>query len=185
MASLEGRTAVFIDGHSTYFAVKALNFDMDYKRLLAWLDEEFGPILRATYYTTVSDEENIHQDIVPLLDFLQYNGFSICTKPIKVYDEDERRTSRRGDVNVEISVDMLLTMQHVDNIVLFSGDANLKKAIQAVQQNGCRVFVISTNETKPKIVSDELRRFSDEFIELSELVDFFQRGVAKPVLVNK
>ena len=64
---------------------------------------------------------------------------------------------------------------HVDHIVLFSGDGDFRPLIESVQRNGVRVSVVSTIRSNPPMISDELRRQADNFIELDELRDVIGR----------
>src|SRR5262245_12319033 len=58
---------------------------------------------------------------------------------------------------------------HLDHVVLFSGDGDFRRLVEAVQRKGVRVSVVSTIRSSPPMVADELRRQADTFIELDEL----------------
>ena len=97
------RIALFIDGANLYSAAKGLNFDIDYKKLL----EEFrtrGKLIRAYYYTAIVEDQD-YSPIRPLVDWLDYNGFTLVTKPAKEYTGADGRRRFRGDMDIEIAVD--------------------------------------------------------------------------------
>ena len=100
------RLALFIDGSNLYGAVKTLNFDIDYKKLL----EEFrkrGILVRAYYYTAIVEDQE-YSPIRPLVDWLDYNGFTMVTKPVRRYTEASTGLTRtKGNMDIEIAVDML------------------------------------------------------------------------------
>ena len=172
MTSRQGKTALFIDGANVHATGKALGFDVDYKRLLTAF-ERFGVILRAFYYTTIDDPEFC--SIRPLLDWLEYNGFAVVTKPIKefTYASGERKIKR--NVDVEIAVGAMAIAKHVDQIVLFSGDGDLRVLVEALQRLGVRVTVVSTVKG---MIAPELRRQADEFIDLKSLEEQIARRAA-------
>jgi len=167
------RLALFIDGANLYSAGKTLGVEVDYRKLL----DEFrrrGQLLRAYYYTALIENED-YSPIRPLVDWLQYNGFKVVTKPAKEYTDSTGRRRIKGDMDVEIAVDMLNLSKHVDRIVLFSGDGDLTRLVEAVQENGVRVSVVSTVKTSPPLIADELRRAADTFIELADLAELVGR----------
>jgi uncharacterized LabA/DUF88 family protein len=162
------RLALFIDGANAHATAKALGFDIDYKRLLAEFQRR-GTLVRAFYYTAIFEDQE-YSSIRPLIDWLDYNGFTVVTKPAKEFDDGEgRRKFKRSSMGVELAVDALEIANQVDNIMLFSGDGDFCPLLEAVQRRGVHVSVISSLRSKPPIIADELRRQADTFIELDDL----------------
>jgi uncharacterized LabA/DUF88 family protein len=159
------RTALFIDGQNLYYAAKSLGFGVDFKRLLFEF-QKHGTIVRSHYYAAIS--ENADQSARPLLDWLNYNGFTVLAKPTKEFDDGEGRRKIKGNIGVELAVNALEISDRIDHIVLFSGDGDLRALVEAVQWRGVRVTVVSTIRTKPPMVADELRRQADAFLELDD-----------------
>lgn len=167
------RLALFIDGANLHAAAKNIGFDIDFKRLL----DEFkkrGLMIRAYYYTTVIDDQD-YSTIRPLVDWLDYNGFTLVTKPAKEYVDREGRKRFRGDMDIELTVDMLELAPRTDHMVLFSGNGDLSAVVAAVQRKGVRVTVVSTLKTQPAMAADELRRQADTFVDLADLADIIGR----------
>ena len=167
------RLGLFIDGANLYSAAKSLDFDIDYKKLL----EEFrkrGRLVRANYYTALLENEE-YSPIRPLIDWLDYNGFRVVTKPAKEYSDDTGRRRVKGDMDVEVTVDLLESSSYLDHVVLFSGDGDFRKVVEAVQRRGVRVSVVSTLRSSPPMASDDLRRQADGFIELQDLAKLVGR----------
>ncbi len=163
------RVALFIDGANLYATAKALNFDIDYKRLLA-LFQKRGRLIRALYYTALIEEHD-YSPIRPLIDWLDYNGYSIVTKPAKEFTDASGRRKIKGNMDIELAVDVMEMIEHLDHVVLFSGDGDFRSLLEVVQRRGRRVTVVSTMATKPPMVADELRRQADQFIDLVDLED--------------
>jgi len=163
----QDRVAVFIDGANLYQAAKALGFDIDYKRLLQTLVADCR-FLRAYYYTALLDEQE-YSPIRPLVDWLDYNGYTMVTKPLKEFTQSTGRRKYKGNMDVEIAVDVMEMSAHVNQVVLISGDGDFRRLVEAVQRRGCRVTVVSTIRTQPPMVADELRRQADFFLDLSDL----------------
>ena len=167
------RLALFIDGSNLYAAAKALAFDIDYKLLR----QEFmqrGKLLRAFYYTALLESDE-YSPIRPLVDWLNYNGFTMVTKPAKEFTDSQGRRKVKGNMDIELAVDAMEIAEHVDHIVLFSGDGDFRPLIEAVQRKGVRVSVVSTIRSNPPMIADDLRRQADNFIELDELKDVVGR----------
>ena len=167
------RVALFIDGANLYSAAKALNFDIDYKKLL----DEFrkrGVLIRAYYYTAIVEGDD-YSPIRPLVDWLDYNGFSLVTKSAREYTDSQGRKRWRGDMDIEIAVDMMELAGSADHLVLFSGDGDFRALVEAVQRKGVRVTVVSTVKSQPPMASDDLRRQADNFVELSDLIPIVGR----------
>ena len=163
----DDRVAVFIDGANLYQAAKALGFDIDYKRLLQILASDCR-FVRAYYYTALLDEQE-YSPIRPLVDWLDYNGYTMVTKPLKEFTQSTGRRKFKGNMDVEITVDVMEMSANVDHVVLISGDGDFRRLVEAVQRRGVRVTVVSTIRTQPPMVADELRRQADFFLDLSEL----------------
>ena len=162
------RVAIFIDGSNLYAAIRSLGFDFDYKRLLGFFEERCR-LLRAYYYTALGDDQD-YSPIRPLVDWLAYNGYTVITKPIKEYvDPTTGHKRTKGNMDIEIAVGMLRMAPHYDHAVLFSGDGDFRSAVEAVQDMGKHVTVISTLATQPPMIADELRRQADDFIELNDI----------------
>ena len=159
------RTALFIDGQNLYYAAKSLGFGVDFKRLLFEFQRR-GTIARSYYYTAIS--ENADHGARPLLDWLDYNGFTVLAKPTKEFVNGEGPRKTKGNIEVELVVNALEISDRIDHLVLFSGNGDLRALIQAVQRRGVRVTVVSTIRTKPPMVADELRRQADAFLELDD-----------------
>jgi len=169
----EDKFAVFIDGANLYGATKALEFDVDYKRLLEFLKDQ-GTLIRAVYYTAIVEDQE-YSPLRPLVDWLDYNGYTIVTKPTKEFTDASGRRRIKGNMDIEIAVDVMEMANHVDHILLFSGDGDFRRLIESVQRKGVRVSVVSTIKSQPPMLADELRRQADTFVELAELAKIIGR----------
>src|SRR5467141_175124 len=161
------KVALFIDGANLYATAKTLGFDIDYKRLLKEFQSR-GTLVRAFYYTAIIEDQEF-SSIRPLIDWLDYNGFTVVTKPAKEFDDGEGRRRFKRNMSIELAVDAMELAAHVDEIVLFSGDGDFRSLVEAVQRQGVRVSVVSTMASHPPMIADELRRQADVFTDLLEL----------------
>jgi len=167
MANSE-RIALFIDGANLYATAKALGFDVDYKKLLKEFQSR-GRLIRAFYYTALVEDQE-YSSIRPLIDWLDYNGFAVVTKPTKEFVDSLGRRKVKGNMDIELAVNAMEMAGVIDHMVLFSGDGDFRSLVEAVQRRGVRVSVVSTVTTHPPMVADELRRQADEFIDLVNLI---------------
>jgi uncharacterized LabA/DUF88 family protein len=161
------RIALFIDGANLYAAARSLGFDIDYKRLLE-LFSGSAHLIRAFYYTALIEDQE-YSPIRPLVDWLDYNGYTMVTKPAKEYTDATGRRKVKSNMDIELAIDVMEMAPHVDHVVLFSGDGDFRRLVEAVQRKGVRVTVISTLRSSPPMVADDLRRQADSFVELQDL----------------
>ncbi len=161
------RIALFIDGANLYATAKSLGFDIDYKRLLNVFRNE-GNLIRALYYTALAEDQE-YSSIRPLIDWLDYNGYTMVTKPTKEFTDATGRRKIKGNMDIELAVDAMRLADSLDHIVLFSGDGDFRSLVAALQQKGKRVSVVSTLQTQPPMVADELRRQADQFVDIADL----------------
>jgi uncharacterized LabA/DUF88 family protein len=158
---------LFIDGANLHATAKTLGFDIDYKRLLNEFQSR-GTILRAFYYTAIIEDQE-YSSLRPLIDWLDYNGFTVVTKATKEYIDVSGRRKVKGNMDIELAVDAMELAEHIDQMVLFSGDGDFRSLVEAVQRRGVRVTVVSTIANQPPMIADELRRQADAFIDLKGL----------------
>ncbi len=176
--STSERTVLFIDGANLYSASRNLGFDVDYRNLLTFFRSRTN-VLRAYYYSAVLETEE-YSPLKPLTDWLAYNGYALVTKPAKEYTDASGRRRVKGNMDIELAVDMLELAPKIDHAVLFSGDADFRRVVEAVQRLGVRVSVISSIRTSPPMIADELRRQADQFLELADIGAEFTRRQMEP-----
>jgi uncharacterized LabA/DUF88 family protein len=169
----EEKLALFIDGSNLYASARSLEFDIDYRLLLEWVASQ-ARLVRAFYYTILADDQE-YSPIRPLVDWLDYNGYKMVTKPAKEFTDSQGRRKIKGNIDIELAIDMLEITPHVDHIMLFSGDGDFRRLIEAVQRKGVRVTVVSTIKSTPPMVADELRRQADHFLDLDDVARHIMR----------
>lgn len=174
------RIALFIDGSNLYAAARALDFDIDYKRLLEVFAAK-GHLVRAFYYTALVEDQE-YSPIRPLVDWLDYNGYTMVTKPTKEFTDSTGRRKIKGNMDIELAIDVLEMSEHLDHVVIFSGDGDFRPLVESLQRQGVRVSVVSTIRSQPPMIADELRRQADNFIELDDLRDVLGRPPREPVM---
>jgi uncharacterized LabA/DUF88 family protein len=165
--STRERIALFIDGANLHATAKSIGIDIDYRRLLSEFDGR-GRLVRAYYYAALVEDQD-YCAIRPLLDWLDYNGFAVVTKPAKEFTDAFGRRKIKGSMDIELAVDAMEMADRIDHMVLFSGDGDFRSLVEAVQRKGVRVSVVSSIATQPSMVSDGLRRQADAFIDLAHL----------------
>jgi uncharacterized LabA/DUF88 family protein len=172
------RLALFIDGSNLYAAARALGFDIDYKLLRSEFVRR-GKLVRAFYYTALLEDQE-YSPIRPLVDWLDYNGFTMVTKPAKEFTDSTGRRKVKGNMDIELAVDAMEMADKIDHMVLFSGDGDFRPLVEGVQRKGVRVSVVSTIRSSPPMIADDLRRQADNFIELDELKEVIGRPPRPP-----
>ena len=162
------KTVLFIDGSNFYAAARSLGMDIDYARMRAHFARD-ARLIRAYYYTALPEDQE-YSPLRPLIDWLDYNGYAVVSKLTREFTDPETGKRRvKGNMDMEIALDMLKLAPQIDHAILFSGDGDFCRAVKAAQAKGVRVTVVSSLKTKPSMIADELRRVADSFIELTDL----------------
>ena len=176
----QDRLGIFIDGAHLYAVSRNLGFEVDYKNLQGFFRRQ-ARLVRAAYYTALLENEE-YSPLRPLVDWLGYNGYCVVTKPAREYTDAAGRRRVRGNIEVEMAVDVMTLAPRLDHVAIFAGDGDLRRLVEAVQQLGIRVTVLSTIRTQPGMIADDLRRQADQFIDLADLApDIARRQVeARP-----
>lgn len=169
----EEKIAIFIDGANLYASAKALDFEIDYKLLLQWIASQ-SRLIRANYYTALSEDQD-YSPLRPLIDWLDYNGYNVIKKRTREFTDENGHKRIKGSMDVELAVDMMEMSEQADHIILFSGDGNFRRLLEGVQRKGTRVTVVSSLKTNPIMISDDLRRQADHFLELNDLANEIDR----------
>lgn len=172
------KLALFIDGANLYSTARALGFDIDYKKLLTEFSKK-GILVRAYYYTALVENQDF-SPLRPLVDWLDYNGYTLVTKNVREFTDATGRRKAKSNMDIEMCVDMMEMADTIDHIVLFTGDGDFRRVVEAVQRRGRRVSVISTLRTQPAMASDDLRRQADHFVDLVDLQHLVARVGAPP-----
>lgn len=161
------KIALLIDGANLYAASRNLGFDIDYKKMLTFFQKK-AYLLRAYYYTALIEDQE-YSSIRPLIDWLDYNGYRVVTKPAKEFTDQSGRRKVKGNMDIELAIDAMELAETVDHFILFSGDGDFRSLVEALQRKGRKVSVVSTLTTQPPMISDDLRRQADHFIDLVSL----------------
>lgn len=161
------KIALFIDGANLYAASRSLNFDIDYRKLLKAFQSR-GYLLRAYYYTALIEDQE-YSSIRPLIDWLDYNGYKVVTKPAKEFTDSMGRRKIKGNMDIELAIDAMEQSDVVDHLVIFSGDGDFTSLVEALQRKGRKVTVVSSLSSQPPMIADDLRRQADYFIDLTSL----------------
>ena len=177
------KVVIFIDGANLYATSKAIGIDIDYRRLLAEFSSK-AYLLRAYYYTALVEDQE-YSSIRPLIDWLDYNGFTVVTKPAKEFTDSSGRRKIKGNMDIELTVDALEMSPYFDHFVLFSGDGDFTALVAALQRKGKRVTVASTLSTPTPMIADDLRRQADFFLEVAELAKTVGRAVDRSTPVDR
>jgi uncharacterized LabA/DUF88 family protein len=166
------RTALFIDGPNLFMAAKLLQTQIDYRSLLTHFNENSN-LLRASYYSTVVETPgDQYISLTPLLDFLDYNGYTVVKKMSREYtDAQGNRKAKNHTMKVEMTIDMIELAPRLDHVVLFSGDGDLLMLVDTLKRKGVRTTIVSTVHGETPVISDDMRRIGDSFVDLHAVMD--------------
>ena len=155
------RVAVLADSQNLYHTAHSLySRNVDYTALLddAVQDRE---LVRAIAYVIRADSPN-EEDF---FDALRNIGFEAKIKDIKTFGDG----SKKADWDVGISLDAVTLANHVDALVLCSGDGDFSRLCSHLRHEGVRVEVFGFGSS----TAEELRDAADSFVDMSEDEDRF------------
>jgi uncharacterized LabA/DUF88 family protein len=160
-------TAILVDGSNLHATYEALGLtSVDFKRVLQYFE---GTILHAGYFTALPPKSEV-STLRPMVDYLEYNGWTIYQKEWKEFTDGDGNRKVKGNMDVEISVMAKELAPYVTHMVLFTGDGDFRFLVDAVQRsNRVHVTVVSSIKTRPAMCADILRRQADAFIDLVDL----------------
>lgn len=158
------RKAILIDGSNLWATARQMEVSIDFKKLKDLFPEDNTQF----FYFTALPPKEVHSDLRPMIDWMQYNGYNMILKDWKEYQQENGSIKRKGNVDVDIAVYALRLAESVDHIVLFSGDGDFQSLVKEVQMRGVKVSAYSS--LKFKMIADELRRQVNEFVELADML---------------
>ncbi len=171
------KVGIFIDGANLYAASRGLGKEIDYRLLGDFFASKLGMDVRRSYYYSALLDTEEYSPLKPLTDWLSYNGYYLVTKQAREFTDNSGRRRVKGNMDIELAVNMMEMAPHLDHIILFSGDSDFRSLLEAVQRQGVFVTVVSTIKVSPPMIADELRRQCDQFIDLDNIIGNFQRNV--------
>jgi uncharacterized LabA/DUF88 family protein len=151
------RVAIFIDGSNLFHAAIYLGCEIDYAKLLPCLTK--GRQLLRAYFYTACDSTNEKQQAFIL--WMRRNGYRVVTKELVQFADG----SKKANLDVEISVDMLNLARCCDTLVLLSGNGELTYAVNSVTYKGVRVELVSLRS----MASESLMNVADSYIDLQNI----------------
>lgn len=158
--------ALFIDGANLFATAQSVSLNIDYSALLQYYRKK-GNLLRALYYTALPHRDE-PSELRPLIDWLDFHGYTIVSKPTKFFFDSEGKKKTKGNMDCELTLDMVDLAPYITDVVLFSGDGDFAPLVKWIQRRGVKVTVVSTMLSEPSpMVADELRRAADVFLDLA------------------
>ena len=170
------RVALFVDGANMDHACRLAGYWVDYRKAR---DYFVGPgnFYAGFYYTVDVTQQDPMQ--LRFLDFLSYSGYVIRRKAMKrITDENSGLDVYKGNLDTEIVLDMINTIDHYDVAFLLSGDSDFERAVDLLRSRGKRVYVVASR----KSLARELAYVADKPVFLIEdFKDVLARAEKEPV----
>lgn len=149
------RMAIFVDGANCFYAQRnVLHWNIDWGRVLNHYRRDFNVVAARFYRAVLSPQPE--RDIA-FGNFLRAQGFAIRQKDVKeIVDVETGKLKRKGNLDIELTIDALLTANQYDVCLLISGDGDFAPLAQALRALGKRVKVLSTRGTMAGELLDEV-----------------------------
>lgn len=182
MAEPVTRVSLFVDGANMYYAQKRLTWFIDYRKALLFIGRWAGGTITEAFYYTGADPQARARDGA-FHDYLIHSGYTVRSKAVKaILDDATGEVVEKANLDIELVIDMLTTIDHYDVCVLMSGDGDFERALEIVRARGKRVAVIA----HPEMAARELRNVAGlGFLDLRELEPHVARTDRTPELMEE
>lgn len=155
---IKGLVYVFIDAENVFYSQRTLGWNISYEKLMQYFKRECGEDTKCFIYSG-RDESNSRQS--KFFDMLEINGYIVRTKVIKrIKDRKSGHDTWKGNLDIELALEMNDTMRKYDTAVLVSGDSDFSVVLDRLKGARKRVIVMSTRG-----------HISKELLECAKYVD--------------
>lgn len=155
------RVAVLADSQNLYHSSHSLySRNIDYETLLDTVvaDRE---LVRAIAYVIRADSPNEEE----FFEAIEEIGFEPKIKDIKTFADG----TKKADWDVGMSLDAVTLADHVDTVVLCTGDGDFSRLVSHLRHEGVRVEVMAFDSS----TAEELKDAADTFIDLGDRTETF------------
>lgn len=160
------RIALFIDAGNLSYMSGALQMRIDFDLFLQFFSR-MGTVVYAGYYTAVEEDEAGNRKLQPLLDWLADHGYTLVTKPTKAYRQLNGSIKVKGNMDTEITYDMVDIGNHADRLVLVTGDGDFAYPVRNIIRKCTPVDVVASREAN--MLSGDLRKAASRVIDLVDM----------------
>ena len=158
---IKGKTYIFIDAENLLYSQHTLGWRISYEKLMYFFKKECGDEARCFVYKGV-DENNTGQK--KFLDMLDINGYILRTKVVKIIKNSKGKSKWKGNLDIELALEMIELKNKYDTAVLISGDSDFAVVLDKLKQSGKNVIVMST---RGRVARELLERA--KYIDLRKL----------------
>lgn len=168
-ATVGEKVVLFIDGANLSIMTRDwLRQDIDYQRLLIYFSRDCS-LQAAYYYTAVENEADAPSNTFHYV--LKKMGYRLVTKPLKIFPDG----AKKGNLDIELALDMLEWVGRADRVVLFSGDGDFAPLLERMRQKGAKTQVVSYVVEGNNPTASELISAADTFTNLADIINEFAR----------
>lgn len=72
------------------------------------------------------------------------NGYSLETKTVKEFTDEEGNIKKKANLDIEIVLDMFNQIENYDSAVICSGDGDFIRPLQLLRARGKRFYILSS-----------------------------------------
>lgn len=150
---IKGRVYVFIDAANILYSQQTLGWRVDYEKLKKYFEKECD--LKSIYFYTGRVGENDKQN--SFIKKLEKFGYIVKAKEVKRIRISKDTYEWKGNLDVELTIDVLANLANFDTLILMSGDSDFAALLDTVKTHGKRVLVMSTKGHVSKELLDRAK----------------------------
>jgi uncharacterized LabA/DUF88 family protein len=168
-------TFVFIDASNLWAVQKSRGKFFDYEKLVTYIQKKFtAEKIKVFYYTAFPADgtrgyslEGRHKFFTYLKKGLNFVVRKKELKRISVIAEHGESIEEKGNMDVEITIDVLHHLSKYDTAIFFTGDSDFLELVTYVRRHGKKAFIFSSKNN----ISQELRTGGDGYFDVLNIAD--------------
>lgn len=164
---MKKKAAVFIDAANVIYSQRTLKWQIDFKKLMNYFKSNYQLDNVYFYYAFLKD----HEKQQGFFKKLRQWGYKIRTKEVKLIKQQDGSTLKKGNLDVELTIDAVKELQFYSTAILMSGDSDFHALVRYLQNKNKKIVVISSKGH----VSFELLKAADKYINFNTLREFVER----------
>jgi len=172
---------VFIDASNVWNAVKSVKKFIEYKVLKDYFRKNFSADkIEIFYYDAYPRVGTRDYDLDGKHKFFTYLkkglGFTVRKKELKrisIVSENGESIIEKGNMDVEMTIDAMHSIQKYNIAVFFSGDADFLALVNYLKNAGKKVYIFSSKDN----ISHELKTGGDGYFDLKDINEFWGKDL--------
>lgn len=161
------KAVVFIDAANVIYSQRSLKWQIDFKKLMDYFKNNYQLDNVYFYFAYLKDDKKQQGFFGKLKQW----GYKVRTKEVKLIRQLDGTTLKKGNLDVELTIDAVKELRQYSTAILMSGDSDFHALVKYLQGKNKKVVVISSKGH----VAFELLKAANKYINFNNLREFVER----------